>query len=310
MFKLEEIFLQKANRTVAYSSYGAASATHTVLFFPGNMNSRLFSPAWKDSEAIAEEHDTRVVTVDRCGVGKSSGPLLTSYLEWVDIVDEFADTVSLPKSLHLAGYSSGGIYALAVACASRLSTNGRIASLSLISSDGEYTNPSLGVDVKEMYGGFTHEELSRQGKNLELAMKNVIMMENAYGGLKDPVRKEIAKNDLNESRLQGIDGIAQDCILESQPWPFSVQEETMTFPIYIHGGDSDQDVPPACSFWLKSILLTNATLFMYEKESHSMIRRKWSNILQTMTTTATTTTATTTTTTAATVANNNKGGSL
>lgn len=58
-------------RTLSYKAVGAGEP---VLFFPGNLNSRLFQPAWELSEQIALNRRVRVITIDRPGVGLSSLP--------------------------------------------------------------------------------------------------------------------------------------------------------------------------------------------------------------------------------------------
>jgi pimeloyl-ACP methyl ester carboxylesterase len=68
------------NRLVAYRAFG--KGPHTLLFFPGNLNSRWFRAAWEKTESIAIKHNFRVVMVDRPGVGASSLPVVSMSIEW------------------------------------------------------------------------------------------------------------------------------------------------------------------------------------------------------------------------------------
>ena len=63
-----------SKRTLAFRAFGSG---YPVLFFPGNLNSRLFRAGWEATEVLAGKYNLRVVMVDRPGVGDSSLPVVS-----------------------------------------------------------------------------------------------------------------------------------------------------------------------------------------------------------------------------------------
>ena len=77
--------------------------------------------------------------------------------------------------------------------------------------------------------------------------------------------------------VQGnYNGVAGDTVLESSAWPFELA--AVTQPVVMYHGDNDTDVFPAAAEYLAA-QLPSATLHMAEGESHSIIRRKWHDLL-------------------------------
>jgi pimeloyl-ACP methyl ester carboxylesterase len=193
-----------------------------------------------------------------------------SYLEFATIIDEFTTVLNIHR-FSLIGFSSGGPYA--VACAAKLAS--RVMSLTLIAADGEYANPELGVEIPTMYGGFSREDLLKSSE--DIAQANAKNLAGSYESMANEARKLIALQDIHESVKNGFKGVARDCILETQPWDF-VFPKSVGFPIDIYHGTNDESVPVKVAEWYGSFL-PSSKLHLLEGENHSLIRRKWEDIL-------------------------------
>lgn len=152
---------------------------------------------------------------------------------------------------------------------------GRVATLSLISADGEYANPSLNVSIPTMYQGRTRDDLVHQ--NEEFAETVASHLRASYESMKNEARKRMAIVDLNEAVRKGTKGVAKDCILETEPWSFHIPEE-LPFMTHIYHGKADEAVPVRVAEWY-GLQIKPSTLHLIEGENHSLIRRHWDEIL-------------------------------
>jgi len=146
----------------------------------------------------------------------------------------------------------------------------------LISADGEYANPELGVDIASIYGGNTRADLEKNHEAITKA--NADNLAHSYESMKNEERKRIAKADLAEAVKHGFRGVARDCILETQRWDFAVPQDWQV-KTHIFHGTQDESVPLKVAQWYSSIL-PNSELHVVEGENHSMIRRKWEDVLK------------------------------
>lgn len=183
------------------------------------------------------------------------------------------------KSFGLIGFSSGGPFA--VACASKLAD--RVTGLALVSPDGEYANPDLGLDIPTVYGGYSRDELLKDSE--AFAQTNAANLDKSYDSMKNEERKKMAKADLKEAIKKGFQGVSRDCLLETQRWDFVVPPD-WSFPVNIYHGTKDESVPVKVAEWYRSFL-PRTELHLLEGENHSLIRRHWDSILSGLSTSAT-----------------------
>ena len=105
--------------------------------------------------------------------------------------------------------------------------------------------------------------------------------------MRDPERRAIALLDLATATAQGLDGSASDAVLEASEWDFTLRPEPHGRSIGVeyhiwHGGD-DKDVPISAAEYLKAELSVPATRAHFlSGENHTLIRRHWSNILESL----------------------------
>ena len=94
-------------REISYREYGDVENGYPVLFFHGNMNSKMFWPAWEKTLEQTKEAGARVIALDRPGYGKTSFVWeKRTYLQWGIDVGEFVQILGL-QSFATVGFSSG-----------------------------------------------------------------------------------------------------------------------------------------------------------------------------------------------------------
>lgn len=155
--------------------------------------------------------DVQLIAVDRPGYGDSSPPPLGyGYRDFVDDFGELADKLGLARFC-IAGHSSGGPYALAVAAL----MPERVVACAAISSDGPYAHPNADPELKRS-GEMPADALVRSG---------------AFGG--HPSGQHAWK--------QGPMGYVCDYVLERIAWPFAVESIALGPRLSIWFGSQDVD---------------------------------------------------------------------
>eukprot|EP00419_Tripos_fusus_P002412 CAMPEP_0172670866 /NCGR_PEP_ID=MMETSP1074-20121228/10556_1 /TAXON_ID=2916 /ORGANISM="Ceratium fusus, Strain PA161109" /LENGTH=353 /DNA_ID=CAMNT_0013487829 /DNA_START=22 /DNA_END=1083 /DNA_ORIENTATION=+ len=197
-------------RILAYHEEGCGVP---VFMLHGMGSSRL---AWVSKSPITEIYPgVRLIAIDRPGYGGSSPPPFAySYSAFARDLAELADHLQVPRFC-VAGHSSGGPYALAVAAELPL----RVVAAAAISSDPPYAHHlatpelrqsdlfsrSADVDKTGLYGR-EPASFAQEGRAAALGSKN-------------PVKVHAWKG--------GIDGWVCDFTLERVPWSFSLESITL-----------------------------------------------------------------------------------
>jgi len=267
-------------RMLAWRQYGDNSGV-PIIFCHGNLNSRLFEPAWSATQELTAAARARVIAVDRPGYGGSDFLSGRVYMSWPNDVAQLVEHLQL-GAYAVLGFSSGGPNAMAIAAAASTKTeshrsSGRPAACGLISPDGPYRQIGGDEMVEAMYG--TRERtLATFAARTERAHAN---MRASYEGMKKADRREVALRDLEEAVRQGLDkGAAQDGLLESGEWGFDLNEiDTGLVPTFLWHGKDDHNVPIAVGQYVADrIEGCNATFI--PGENHSLLRRHWQPILE------------------------------
>lgn len=278
-------------RKLAFREYGNG---FPVIFLHGNLNSRLFAPSWSATEEDSEAAGCRVIAIDRPGYGDSCYQEHRQYKDTAMDIEQLLDHLQLAKAA-VVGYSSGGPNAMA--CAAHIPS--RLSSLGIVSSDGPYSLMGPTV-MSTMFHLSSEEERTLEssdqvGLTFEMsrarAEENFKNLRQAYMSLSKEDRRELAIADLEHAAKQGLDkGPSQDALLESGAWDFTLEQveasisgnssknAMLKVPCFLWHGLKDVEVP----FFVGQHLaehLPSAEAHLVDGESHSMIRRRWKEIL-------------------------------
>ena len=99
-------------RSLAWRMYGAENG-FPIVFFHGNLNSRLFEPAWDATQAATEAAGARVIAVDRPGYGLSDYVGDDSVLATAARTTKAVINALGVSSFGVVGLSAGGPFAAA-----------------------------------------------------------------------------------------------------------------------------------------------------------------------------------------------------
>ena len=222
------------------------------------------------TDSITESAGARLIAVDRSGYGESSFHANCNYRACADDVSQLLDHLQLSRAAVL-GYSSGGPNAMACA----VQHPGLFSACGLISSDGPYSQ--IGGDIVQT---LFHVPAVTPAISLERTAAAHADLREAYASMKNEWRREVALADLERAVQQGYGaGPAKDALLETGAWDFNVADiDTAAVPVLLWHGDADGDVPPSVGRYLADNIPGVQAEFV-EGESHSMIRRRWGNIL-------------------------------
>ena len=285
--------LLSSGRQLAFRRYGKPGG-RPVIFAHGNLNSRLFEPAWNQTESLTAAAGANVIAVDRPGVGLSdlndphSNSNSRTYLDFANDMRQLADHLELEASGYsMVGFSSGGPHALACAAA-RLPG---LESVALVSSDAPYYK--MNMNEKLFGAGAVDLELG-----MEMAEKNAAGMRKGYSKLEKEGRAAAANADLDAAILQGFAGPGSDSVLEAAPeWGFDMEMEKGGGgpALRIWHGTADDVVPVEAGRYLAAecagfdVAAVEAEgggergrhrYYEVEGENHTMVRRLWSEILR------------------------------
>eukprot|EP00937_MAST-01D_sp_MAST-1D-sp2_P000680 g680.t1 len=266
--------LLRDGRHLAFREYGDTTHGFAVLFFHGNLNSRLFTPAWAATQAQTEAAGARLIAVDRPGYGQSDFLSDRTYRSWPADVSQLADHLGLRRYAVL-GFSSGGPNAMAVAA--RAAGDARLAACGLISPDGPYKVIGGDEAIRAIYGTTDTAPAAMARRTAA----NEARMRAQYQGMRKPDRRRAALQDLDEAVRQGIDkGPAQDGCLEAGDWGFALGDiDARRVPVLLWHGEEDDDVPVSVGRYVAEHIQGCEATFI-PGESHTLLRRHWQNILE------------------------------
>jgi pimeloyl-ACP methyl ester carboxylesterase len=257
-------------RSLGYTDLGTPDGP-VVVHFHGAPSSRLELTLFEDAFTTL---DVRVVTPDRPGYGCSSPQPGRRREDWPADVAALADRLGVER-FAVTGLSSGGPYA--VACSALLPD--RVAGAGIVGGETDF-----GWDGA--WDGYPEHEgtLMRIGDETKAAA----WCEARYGpdgsgflegGLTElPPADQAALQDealttalvttVREAFRQGVDGYAQDIVLQGRPWTFDT--DAIVAPVRIHHGEADT-LTPVTHARHTAELITGATLSTWPDHGHLSI---------------------------------------
>lgn len=264
-------------RTMAYAVWGDPDGD-TVLLCHGAPGSRLFAP---DAVTTAQA-GVRLVTVDRPGYGGSDAHGGRTLLDWPIDVLQLADRLEATR-FAVVGHSSGGPYALA--CARELPD--RVSGVAVVSSVAPYEDrPADAPDDDEALTGLARRAPESAAVQVADGAAWLVHGPDRFLDLPrpepdvvllaDPGIRSMFTRTIRESVKQGIDAYAWDCVVERQPWGFSLAE--IAADVAIWQGGQDLAVPPSLAAFLARNLPRNH-LRLVPEAGHGLILTAWAEIL-------------------------------
>jgi pimeloyl-ACP methyl ester carboxylesterase len=275
-------------RRLGYSEWGDP-AGKPVIVAHGIPSSRLFR---HPDESIALGLGVRLITVDRPGIGSSDLKPNRTILDWVDDLQQLADSLNLAQFAML-GVSGGGPYAAAVAA--KLAP--RISRLALVSAFGPIAEAEVLATIPGVAGSAYRFMLSSPGlarltsQAQALQISTLVKMNPSwYVSLTDFLMtdgdrevfkqvvglKEMFEKDIQEVYRINASGQIHDSLSLLQPWGFSLKD--VRVPTHLWQGDIDPNVPFAMGQYMAS-QLPNCVPHYCPGEGHLLIFTHWHEIL-------------------------------
>jgi len=237
-------------RQLGYAEYGDRDGA-PLLFFHGTPGSRRVA---RCADQAARRRGIRLIAPDRPGFGLSDLQPGRTLGAWPADIVELADAVGLER-FAVAGVSGGGAYA--AACAWRIED--RLRHVGIISGMGPIDEPALAAVLSRRYrAGFALMRrlpaalrgalgLGRLGLRCApgcvLAGLAASLPEVDRAIFARPEVRTLLRDDALEALRQGPRGAAQELLLFSRPWDFSLAEIRM--PVRLWHGAADAQVPVA-----------------------------------------------------------------
>ena len=237
-------------RWLGYAEYGAENGV-PVLYMHSVTGSRLELPPI--DEALAAK-GVRVIVPERPGYGLSDGDREHSFLRWAEDIEDLLQYLGLEEA-GLAGWSAGGVYAMALARYRPSLFNRAVLISSLCPFDrardlagmqpayrmvllvSRYS-PRLAVPlIQYMIKGI------RQNAELYLSRICQHSPEHDRKVLSDPVIHATCVQSMEEAIRGDGRSIMQSLLLLTQPWDMCPEE--IQIPIEFWHGDEDGNVPLA-----------------------------------------------------------------
>lgn len=255
-------------RVLSFSEYGDPQG-QPLFYFHGGPGSRLQGHFLEEA---ALDHQIRLITFDRPGMGKSD------FLPGRTLLDIPKDIMELSyelgiKKFGVLGWSAGGPHALACAYAipDRLTFCGVMAGYPPLTSE-------RAVSLLDKTDQFTYRTAHKQPVAFRMFFRMMRQgalrfpsryFEQVYKSCSDadrqilnaPTIKEIMMEDTKECFRQGSKGLAHDTLLEFSEWGFNL--EKIIAKVHIWQGTEDffvhlklgerlaQDIPDASFYKLK-----------------------------------------------------------
>ena len=159
-----------------------------------------------------------------------------------------------------------------------LQSQDKVSALVLVSSDAPYADPEVELSVQKMYGVGSEDGVTIEWA-LSRAQANAEDMSNSYSQISKEPKRSIALADLDTAVAGGYNGAASGSVLEaSGDWGFDIASANVGGgKVFLWHGLNDHDVPIQAGQYLS--VKTGGTLHAIDGENHTLIRRKWVEIL-------------------------------
>jgi pimeloyl-ACP methyl ester carboxylesterase/glycosidase len=270
-------------RTLAWAEWGDPEG-EPVLFLHGMPGSRLFCPG----PSVSRARGIRVLTLDRPGYGESDPLPGRSIADGARDIVALADALDLER-LSLAGWSSGGPYALAAAALAP----GRVSRLAVIAGDAPIDEvPELleeeSEEGRQRIAAIRRgdpEALARLRERMAWYAEDPDRFFQADGNAREqpdgrlsavPAVRRALRTMFEEGFRQGIAGFEADWLATYRSWGFRLGD--VGVPVDVWWGDADPLSSRAHSEALAA-RIPRATLRVVAGGGHLIVATEWDRIL-------------------------------
>ena len=272
--RLEGTVAVRDGRRLGFAAFGTPRG-RPIFWLHGTPGGRRQIPL--EARALAEEHDLRMIGLDRPGIGASTPFLYADVLDFATDLELVADALGI-DTFHVIGLSGGGPYTLASAVA----MPDRVLGLEVIGGVAPTVGPdAIGGGLVSL-GAHVAPLVSAGRLPLSLAMTGTIRVIRPLAGpalelyrllqpegdrrlLGRPEFKAMFIDDLLNGSRKQISAPLSDLILFTRDWGFRLAD--VKAPVRWWHGDGDHIVPFTHGRHCVE-RLPDAELFTMEGESH------------------------------------------
>lgn len=272
--QLEGRITVRDDRRLGFASFGTPHG-NPIFWFHGTPGARRQIPM--EARAIAEEHDLRIIGIDRPGIGSSTPHVYGNVLDFATDLEIVADTLGIGQ-FHVIGLSGGGPYTLASAVA----MPDRILGLEVIGGVAPTVGPDAVGGGLVALGAFFAPLVAVGRVPLGVALTQAVRVARPVAGpaldlyrvlqpsgdrrlLGRPEFRAMFIDDLLNGSRRQVSAPLSDLLLFSRDWGFRLAD--VQAPVRWWHGDADHIVPLAHGQHCAE-RLPNAKLFVMEGESH------------------------------------------
>ncbi|MFC1970612.1 alpha/beta fold hydrolase [Chloroflexota bacterium] len=258
----------KDGRSLGYAEYGAPDGK-PIFYFHGFPGSRLDWP-FSDANDSAKQLNSRIIAVDRPGMGLSDFKRGREILDWPDDVVELADKLRLDRFAVL-GISGGGPYA--ASCAYKIPE--RLTTTAIVYGMGPLDAPRIKEGMSWTIPG-KHSVIRRMLLMLfamGLRKNPAQFVSRSLDKLAEPDRLLLGQPDvakvyvemLREAFRSGIGGVYHEAKMYTRPWKFRLQD--ISVEIHLWHGELDVNVPVSVGRYVADAIPNCHSTFLLD-EAH------------------------------------------
>lgn len=272
--RLEGTIAVRDGRRMGFATFGTPHG-RPVFWLHGTPGARRQIPV--EARALADQHDLRIIGLDRPGIGSSTPHVYRDILDWTGDLEIIADTLGL-DTFHVIGLSGGGPYTLAASAA----MPDRVLGLEVIGGVAPTVGPDaiggglvqVAIPVAPLVAagrvpisiGLTAAiRVVKPFAGAGLELYRVVQPEGDRRLLGRPEFKAMFLDDLLNGSRRQISAPLSDLLLFTRDWGFRLED--VKAPVRWWHGDADHIIPFAHGEHCVS-RLPHAELFTMPGESH------------------------------------------
>jgi pimeloyl-ACP methyl ester carboxylesterase len=286
--KLEGNIAVGENRQIGFAEFGAPQG-RPVFWLHGTPGARRQIPT--EARVYSEDHNIRLIGVDRPGIGSSTPHRYSCILSFADDLRTIADTLGVDM-MAVIGLSGGGPYALGCAAAmpERIVVAGILGGVAPTRGPEAISGGAMNLGVRiapllKLGGAPLRVGASMLVQSIRPVASPALYAYAAVSPRADrhlltrPEFKAMFLDDLLNGSRKQLDAPFNDVILFARDWGFRLDE--VKVPVRWWHGDHDHIIPFSHGQHVVS-LLPDAELFQLPEESHLAGLGRGEEILSTL----------------------------